>query len=214
MMKRKTERAITELNIYERRWKIRTNKNKFQILHVSKQRPLPINIDGNNINYTPTAKLLGLTLKKTGISSHLKQKKISAVTTLKKLKRFSKLNSRTKLHLYKALVMPILEYPTIPLNTLRKSNWKDIQSVQNRALRWVDSQIPPYTKTSEELHNQYQVTPLNIRNFNRSKSMWQNIRNQFPEEVEAMLDLEHNSTHKWWPLSFIDEGTPPPQPIY
>lgn len=134
--------------------------------------------------------------------------------TLKKLKRFSKLNSKTKLHLYKALVLPILEYPAIPLNTLKKYNWRDIQTIQNRALRWVDNQIPPYNKTSKDLHRQYEMTPLNLRNFYRSQAMWDTIRNLFPEEVEAMNELHHDNTHKWWPLSFIDENTLPPQPIY
>lgn len=213
-MRRKTERAINELNNYERRWKIRTNKNKFQILHVSKHRPLPINVDGNNIDYTPTAKLLGLTIKKTGISSHLKQKKILANLTLQKLKRFNKLNAKTKLHLYKALVLPILEYPAIPLNTLKKSNWSDIQTIQNRALRWVDNLIPPYNKNSEDLHRHYKILPLNIRNFYRSQTLWNNISSIFPEEVEAMNEMHHDNTHKWWPLSYIDVNTPPPQPNY
>lgn len=91
-------------------------------MHVSKKNPLPITIDNNQLQYTNTATLLGLTLKSTGLAQHIKKKRITASNTLRKLKRFKKLSPRSKLHLHKALVLPVLDYPIIPLNTLKKSN--------------------------------------------------------------------------------------------
>lgn len=208
-----TERAITSLNEYERKWKIRTNHNKFQILHISKQRPLPITINNRNINYTNKAKMLGLTMKKTGIAAHTKEIKQKANVALKKLKRFTNLQPRTKLHLYKAFVLPVLEYPAIPLNTLTKSNWKSLQAVQNKALRWVDGATLPNTITAAELHEIYDIMPLNCRNFQAAYRDWENIRTQFEDDVQQLLEIETPGTHAWWPLAYLQADARGPQPI-
>lgn len=213
-LKRKTERAINELNSFEKKWKIKTNNTKFQIIHVSKKSPLPIVINNTRIQYTNTANLLGLTLKSNGIHAHVKQKRIQASTTLKKLRRFKNLSPRIKLHLYKALVLPILDYPSIPLNTIKKSNWEKLQSVQNRALRWVNGDIPPYNRTVQDLHTQYGLTPLNQRNHRLASAMWEKIRMEFPEETQEIEQQEFENTHAWWPLAYLPQDAPEPDPVY
>lgn len=85
-LKTYTERAVTALNNYEKSWKIRTNQEKFQILHISKRAPLPITIDNRNIRYANKAKLLGITLKKMGLTTHVKEKKAQVNVALKKTK--------------------------------------------------------------------------------------------------------------------------------
>lgn len=204
-LQRYTERAIRALNEYEYRWKIRTNPNKFQILHVSKQRPLPVTIDNRAINFTNRAKLLGLTLKKTGFSTHVKEKKGQALNALKKLRRFSKLREQTKLHLYKALVLPIMEYPVVPLNALCRSSWINLQTVQNRALRWIKGEQPPYTTTAIDLHERYSMIPLNQRNFHQAYRHWEKVRTFFQNEIESLLEIEISGTHTWWPTSYMPE---------
>lgn len=214
MMARRTKRAIEELNNYEHRWKIRTNSDKFQIMYISKKTPPPITINNRQLRYTNSATLLGLTIQRTGITQHIKKKRIQASTTLRKLKRFKNLSSRTKLHLYKALILPVLDYPYIPMNTIKKSNWLKLQSLQNRALRWINSDIPPYSTTIMDLHNQYNLEPLNVRNFRLASAMWEKIRLEFPDNTEAYENQVFNSTHAWWPLSYIAENTNEPDPIY
>lgn len=208
-----TERAIQALNNYEYKWKIRTNQNKFQILHISKQRPLPITINNRVIRFTNRAKLLGLTLKKTGIAAQVDEKTAQASTVLKKLRRFSKLQERTKLHLYKALVMPVLEYPPVPLNTLTNSNWRKLQTIQNRALRWIAGEQPPYTTNAVELHHRYQLLPLNQRNYIIATRHWEKMRTHFTQEIEDLLAIETVGTHAWWPASYIGVDAPSPEPI-
>lgn len=109
MLRRKTQRAIEELNSYEKRWKIRTNNNKFQMIHISKYNPLPITVDNQNIRYVRSAKLLGLMIKSTGKTSHVKGQRNKANMTFKKLRRFKKLSPKTKLHL---LYTKLLSYPS------------------------------------------------------------------------------------------------------
>lgn len=89
-------------------------KKKIQILHVSKNRPLPININGTVIPYTGEAKLLGLKLIRT-----IKERLKLAQRSIRKLKRFTAMTPKVKLHLCKVMVAPHLAYPPVPLNTLK-----------------------------------------------------------------------------------------------
>lgn len=214
MLRRKTQRAIQELNLYEKKWKIKTNNNKFQLVHISKYNPLPITVDNQDIRYTRSAKLLGLTIKGTGITAHIKEQRNKANTNLKKLRRFKKLSPKLKLHLYKALILPIIDYPVIPMNTLRPSNWKKQQAVQNKALRWINDDVPPYGTTIKELHQKYGIEPLNIRNHRLANSMWEKIRLEFPTETDGYENATFNRTHAWWPLAYMPADAEEPQPIY
>lgn len=214
MMRRKTERAINELNNYEHRWKIRTNSNKFKIMHVSKYNPLPIVINNIQLQYTNTATLLGLTLKRNGITQHIKKKRILASCTLRKLKRFKNLSPGVKLHLYKALIIPVLDYPVIPMNIIKPTNWKHLQAIQNKALRWVNGDVPPYETTITALHHHYKLDPLNVRNHRLASRMWDKIRTEFPEQTQEFETREFRSTHAWWPLAYIQENGQEPDPIY
>lgn len=213
-MKRKTESAITELNSYEKRNKIQTNKNKFQILHVSKHNPPPVRIDNEIIQYTPEATVLGLKLTRYGLRAHIKERKGKAGRALKKLKRFSKLHSNTKMYLYKALVLPILTYPAVPLNTLSKSNMLNLQAVQNKALRWVEAAQPPYENTIQELHNKWKLEPLNRRIYNLSYNVWEKVRTHIPDEWAKVNIDTAGATHKWWPKAIMQEEYIPPEPLY
>lgn len=214
MMKRRTIRAIEEINEYEKKWKIKTNANKFQVLHISKHNPLPFIIAGRNINYSNSGKILGLKINKTGIIPHINERKNLATVALKKIKRFSKLNSKTKLHLYKALVLPHLEYPPIPLNIIKIKNKLKLQAVQNKALRWIAGDIPPYHTTIEQLHQIWKIEPINIRNFKQGCRVWNTIRIYHQEADNRLTSEEFTSSHTWWKKSYINENQQIPAPIY
>ena len=64
---RKTEREINRINKYEETWKIQTNKNKFQLLSVSKVKPHSVIIENNIIPHTNKVQVLGLTIGQTGV---------------------------------------------------------------------------------------------------------------------------------------------------
>lgn len=214
MMKLKTEQAIGELNEFEQKWKIKTNNNKFQVLHISKYNPLPLTIGQTNINYARETNVLGLTLKSRGIAAHVKKQRQKADTTLRKLRRFSQLSPRLKLRLYKALVLPLLDYPPIPTNTIRQSNWKSLQAVQNKALRWINKDVPPYERTVEDLHTLYNIEPINIRNFKLAKNAWNKMRREFPDETALYETTVFDRHHAWWPLAYIPADAEAPEPIF
>lgn len=214
MLKLKTERAITELNEIERKWKIRTNSQKFQILHISRCNPPPLNIGNIRLNYARETTVLGFKMKGRGIAAHVKQQRARASENLRKLRRFSKLRPTLKLRLYKALVLPIIDYPPVPTNTIANSNWRKFQGLQNKALRWVNNDLPPYSTTVEELHEKYQMEPINIRNHRLAKNDWDQIRREFPDETTHYEDTTFDSSHSWWPLAYIRADAVAPTPLY
>lgn len=213
-LRRKTIRAIEEVNTYEKKWKITTNQSKFQILHVSKNKPLPIEINRIKIPYSPEVSILGLKLVRTGIKSHIKEKLKKAKLAFTKLKRFSKMTPKIKLHLYKALVTPHLQYSPVPLNTLSKSNKLKYQAIQNKALRWINGDQPPYHTTVKQLHDKYNIQPLNVQNFTASYRLWERLRTNQENEVNKLEEQRTDASHNWWKQSYINVDQELPPPLY
>ena len=91
-----------------------TNTTKFKIMSVSKTRPLQIEVDNRLRPFANECNILGLKLKRTGTVSHITDRIRSAKNQTQRLKRFINLNEKTKSHLYKALIRPVLEYPVVP----------------------------------------------------------------------------------------------------
>lgn len=74
-IRRKIQGAIEEINSYERKWKIKTNYAKFQILYISKHNPPAIEINATDIQYSREGKTLGLKLTRIGITKHKRKNK-------------------------------------------------------------------------------------------------------------------------------------------
>ena len=121
----KTSREISRINVYEKQWKIQINKNKFQLISISATKPKDVIVDNAIIPFKNQVTVLGLNLTTRGISSHFKTRKaILANGQLIKLNRFKSLDERIKLHIYKGMIRPILEYPVVPICLASKTNIK------------------------------------------------------------------------------------------
>ena len=101
---REKEREINRINKYEETWKIQTNKNKFQLLSVSKVKPHPVIIENNVIPHTNKVQVLGLTIGRTGVVPHINKRLGMARNRNRTLNRFNNFESRIKNHLYKSLI--------------------------------------------------------------------------------------------------------------
>ena len=209
-----TMREITRINIYEKKWKIKTNVSKFNIISISKSRPLPIYVENRLIPFKNESTILGLKIKRTGIISHITARIRAAKAQTQKLKRFAKLEVKTKLHLYKAPVRPVLEYPIIPNALTSKTQQRKMQMVQNRNIRMIKKGSELEQKTIKETHEHLQLEPINTRLFAAAEKLWHKM-----QEKETILynqsmaeNLNNIRDHNWWPraVKVIDNGMPEP----
>ena len=124
-------------------------------------------VDGTQIPFRNSANILGLTLTTHGLSNHIKQKKARANHQLVKMKRFRKLDPKLKVRLYKSMIRPVMEYPPAPICVASRTNIKRLQQTQNKTLRslWPGNAIEDRV-TNVQLHNYFDIEPLNIRLYN------------------------------------------------
>lgn len=214
LCRRRTEAAIEEVNSFEKKWKVRTNKSKFLILHPSRTKPRNITQEGRNIPFAREARILGLKVNRTGIQPHIKDRRNLANAALTKIKRFRDMQARTKLHLYKAMVAPHLTYPPVPLNTMSRSNTLSLQAVQNKALRWINGDTPPYTTNIQTLHEKYNLQPINTRIHTAAVRVWETLRTHQEGEVIRLQEEDRGGTHNWWKSAYISEDATEPPPLY
>ena len=167
----------------ERKWKIMTNTTKFTLLPIAIKPQEPINIDGKNIGYKTQCNILGLHLNTNGYSTHVTQSANKAKAVLYTLRRFKNLNSNIKIHLVKACILPILSYPTYPLNSISRSAMLKLQRVQNKALRFALDDYHPYTYNTEQIHQLTNTLPINIIVHNRGNNIKHKLTHNIKDET-------------------------------
>ena len=136
MTNARTGREIARINNFEKEWKIRTNLAKFSVIPLATRTPAPLIVEGDDVGLSMRGSLLGLSVSTGGYTGHVSQRVSKAKAALTKLYRFRDLATGLKLHLIKALVLPILTYPPVPLHVLSKTAISRLQKVQNSALRF------------------------------------------------------------------------------
>ena len=212
-----TTQAITDMNNFENKWKIKTNTNKFKIIPIARKKTFPIVIQHRNIEYSSQGKVLGLTLGSRGLQTHAKTRAAIASRSLSKLYRFRHLSQQNKIKLYKSIILPSLTYPAVPLNTLAKSNISKLQRVQNKATRWITNTSLIERKTSRSLHEQCNIQPINITLHNLAKNTWDIIQTTHPDIYANILRNSPPSStrrHHNFPSSRILTERPTPAPTY
>ena len=232
LLSRKTEREIKRLNEYESKWKIKTNRNKFQLLSISKLKPAKVRVDDNDINFNNEAKILGLTIKRSGICDHLKTKLREARQRKNILRRFENLEKNTRIHMYKAMVRPVFEYPITPTCIMSKTNKQKLQQFQNGNIREIyklrrnlnpedsDQEEEENRQTIQELHARHKIEPINVRLHRRAKGSWERFKNIYQElalrseNVETQENEDRNNDHFWWPRVGNYVQQPEPEPRY
>ena len=127
LMERRTEREIKRINSYEKEWKIQTNADKFKMLTISLTKPEVVTINNQIISNLNKLIILGLTIGRTGLNSHIKQRLQMARQRYKKLERYHQSDSKIKNHLYKSVIRPTFEYPIAPISIMSKTNREKYQ---------------------------------------------------------------------------------------
>ena len=211
-----TRVEIERINEYEKKWKIQTSINKFSLLSISKSSPEPVVVNNRQIPFKNEVKMLGLTIKRTGVRTHCNTRLGLAKVQSKKIKRFIKLDPKIKLHLYKALIRPILEYPIIPNGIQAQTNILQMQRVQNANLKFVSAYSDQRNMTIEELHSHYDIEPLNTRYYDAVDKLWSKMELK-ENEIHRKSTEENNNIfadHYWWKRAALYLERPRPNPIY
>ena len=144
--------AINQLESWCRRWRIKLNGAKSQLLIISR---LPINpaeeaavqLFDDIVRPTVSAKYLGVQIdNRLKFAEHMQEIEKKAVTRLNIFKMLSKngVDAQTMIRLYKTYVRPLFEYGSITF--LPSQEIKQLQRIQNEFIR-LSLRIPRYLRT-------------------------------------------------------------------
>ncbi len=136
--------------------------SKFTIIPMAVKKKEDI-IVNNNITLKIFWKMLGLKIASTGLKQHLDKITTKGNIALQELQRFINLFTKIKLLLVKTFMLPIMLSPILPLATISNKNIQKVQSLQNKALRFVYNQRYPYTLKTEELQELAILKPVHER---------------------------------------------------
>lgn len=113
---------------------------------------------------------------------------------LAKLYRFREAQFKPKLHLYKALIQPLITYAPSALELGAKSNIRELQIIQNKALRWIfNTKWHEFIKNTE-LHERARIPPLNIywrELFERQVERFQIHHTHWIDYFGNLLGIDH-----------------------
>ena len=155
---------------WEHKWRIKTNTTKTKVLFLNPRRNPPYgNIYINSfdrpqapLQITQSCTVLGLTFDRHfRFNVHITKKAVLARQALHSLHRFRHAGPRMKLHLYKALIKPLLTYSSLALTLSAKTNIHTLQVIQNMALRFVYNVRWDSFVSNSHLHERADVLPLN-----------------------------------------------------
>lgn len=157
--------AMTRLNRYFIRWKIKLNASKTQAIFFTRRRtrelPGPtITIDQEEIQWKTEAKYLGMILDKTmTLNKHVnyaidKSNKIKHIL-FPLINRSSVLDQWNKLMVYKQIIRPALTYGCPLFPHIAPTNIKKMQLFQNQIIKMILNQ-PKYTRT-QIIHEETEI---------------------------------------------------------
>ena len=109
--------------------------NKFAVVPVSRRKTHELVIERRRMEYKDKARTLGFKFRRSGYPRGIEDQARRVSMQVNKLKRFRAANAKNRVHLYKQLVLPIMEYPPVPTHALSKSRLATLQRIQNGALR-------------------------------------------------------------------------------
>lgn len=217
MLNARTSREIARINSFEEEWRIKTNMAKFTVVPIATKTPAPLLVDGDDVGFRPRGSLLGLAVSSKGYTAHVSQRVTRAKEALARLYRFRDLATGLKLHLIKALILPILTYPPVPLHALSTTAISRLQRVQNSALRFaLGTRWDDFT-SSAELHEAASLPALNVRLHEMAAKVWQRMDDEGWDQYRVLQLLHEEAPrrqHAWFPRSLLRLENPPPEPRY
>ena len=190
---------IVKQNEYERKWKVSTNMQKFQVIAIGNKIMPSININNEIIQYQTEVKLLGMNISYNNFfSAQIKSNVTNAITSLHGLYKFRYLKRKLKIRLYKSTVLPLLTYPPAPLNMCSNNQLYQLQKVQSKAIRWIDGTWCNIRRKEEE----YKIEPINDRIRRLAEGVWYKLEELETETLQETLNLAYQRPHGWFRSSY------------
>ena len=164
---------LAAVALWERKWRIKTNHDKTNVMIIGKK-PRRGFDDVYLNDYDPEPRrgleklneitVLGVNFdKQLFFHKHVGQQLAKAKLAFQLIKRFGSASAPTKRHLYQALVRPHLAFAPLPLSLSAMIRRRDLQVVQNNALRWIWNTKWNDFVTNESLHETTKNVPaLNV----------------------------------------------------
>ena len=120
-------REVERMNNYERKWKTKTNLNKFRIIHLDRKQHHELILNNRILPTYRDGVIFELKISRTGYAAHIAEKKRSCKVETGKLWRLKDLGEKKKRIVYQAIISSKLEYPPIPLHCVSETYLKALQ---------------------------------------------------------------------------------------
>ncbi|MPC51788.1 hypothetical protein E2C01_045642 [Portunus trituberculatus] len=138
------------------------------------------------------------------------QRVVQAKSALTRLFRFRDLATGLKLQLIKALVLPILYYPPVPLHALSKTTISRLQKVQNSTLRFT------FGTKWDDFISSASLPALNVHLHEMATKLWQRMEDEGWDQYRVLKALHEETPHQqyaWFPRSLLrlEDGQPEPR---
>ena len=111
---------------------------------------------------------------------------------------------------------PLMEYPIIPNGIQAKAHLKKMQGVQNKNLKFIAAYSDQQNKSAKELHQHFNIEPMNVRMYDAVEKLWTKIEIKEPD-IHQKSTEENNiisADHAWWKRAALFLESPRPDPIY
>ena len=200
---RNVENEIQKQNEYEKRWKIKTNMQKFQILHIGFWAAPEVTIGGNIIQTKKEVKLLGTKITyRNFFVKQVEELKKKARAALWKLYRFMYMNKKLKLRLFKVLILPLLTYPVVPLSILTQNQMEHLQVIQNDGIRWILNEHWPNRCPIDRRHEELKLEYIGDRLKRLAEGQWDKIVTENSEFWRETVNIQTPYPHAWFPSAY------------
>ena len=218
------KKAISVQNEFEKTRGIITCAEKSMITPITTDlNPITIVEDQTILRYDvlargATTKILGLNITRTSFTARhadLCAERASAIISA--MYCLQGLDFKGKIHLVKALIVPLINYPAAPLNSISLTGVLQLQSILNKGLNFVYKNRWPNLRTAKSLHERARIIPINQTIHHRAVKIWDKIEAHTAADeavVDKILNLPLVHPHCHFPSSYVRARKDEPPPLY
>ena len=206
---------------WEQLWRIKTNQQKTKVIFIRPRKKPPfdpiylnLNRPQNELQVTNSCTVLGLTFDTHfRFHIHTKVKAAIALQALSYLLRFRCATYKTKVHLYQAMIKPLITYAPLALTMAAVTNRHKLQVVQNKGLRFILNVSWDQFITTKTNHERSGMLPLNIYWHEMVRKQLERLSSWSPDWLEKLLALSREGRRQGIARSLLDgdwDEIPPP----